>query len=102
MTFWKTVRAYLTGWVIAQSLYNRLIRHYRQTTWEDEKTDLSNRFAVVLANRLAQQHQHCIEIDDHDEFAQSLWYTLDQHGLVRPPMGEFRIAFSAAAKEYLG
>jgi hypothetical protein len=39
MTFWKTVRAYLTGWLIVQPLYNRLLGAWRRRELQNPSSE---------------------------------------------------------------
>lgn len=48
MTFKKTVLAYLTGWVIAQATYNRLMAESRKK-YEDEYIE---KLATAVAEKL--------------------------------------------------
>lgn len=56
MTFWKTVGAYLTGWVIAQSFFNRVWKRAMSSQgskdWEKFHGELAARLAPLLADEL--------------------------------------------------
>lgn len=50
MTFWGTVRAYLTGWVIAQAIFNRVMKGQREKAYAEMKTEIAQETAYLLAD----------------------------------------------------
>jgi hypothetical protein len=56
MTFTKTVAAYLTGWLIVQPLYNRLLNAYRKREMEHPSEE-----TLVYFERQAKAIVNCME-----------------------------------------
>lgn len=52
MTFKKTVLAYLTGWVIAQSIFNRVWHRIMRNAIEADQDELFARVGGIVADKV--------------------------------------------------
>lgn len=57
-TYLKCLAAYLTGWVIAQSIFNRVMKHVRDREWDNEKDDMAKRCAKEVIYLLSEIEHH--------------------------------------------
>lgn len=72
VTFWKTVGAYLTGWLIVQPTYNRLLKAWRKRELEnpsDESRAYWDRQAEAIVRRMARRDEPRVCPRCHNPFS---------------------------------
>lgn len=72
MTFWKVVGAYLTGWVIAQTVFTRVVRYMMR----DQSTKQWAKFHIELAQRTAP-----LLIEEMDKLSTGEGYHVRREGI---------------------
>lgn len=112
MTFWRTVRAYLTGWLIVQPIYNRVYNAWRRREMEkpegEYRTHLHDQACAIVDVMEARGHlvrpvrqRWTRTAEEQRAWLQALGERIKSHGeavraasaiAAEPPPGTYKMA----------